>query len=166
MTATHTVMDTPIGYLTLVADEGRLIGVYFPRHWYMPDRDSFGVRAETGFEEVKRQLGEYFAGKRERFELPVDLRGDEFQRRVWELIDRIPYGQTVTYGELAKELGEGVLAKDAGAAVGRNPLSIVLPCHRVVGKDGQLTGYAGGLARKRFLLDLEEPAGRKQAALF
>jgi methylated-DNA-[protein]-cysteine S-methyltransferase len=166
MTATHTVMDSPIGELTLVADEGRLIGVYFPHHWYMPDRASFGARTEVGFEEVKRQLGEYFAGERERFELPVEERGDEFQRRVWELIDRIPYGETVTYGELAKELGEGVLAKDAGAAVGRNPLSIVVPCHRVVGKDGQLTGYAGGLKRKRFLLDLEEPAERKQEALF
>jgi methylated-DNA-[protein]-cysteine S-methyltransferase len=166
MTATHTVVETPIGYLTLVADEGRLIGVYFPHHWYAPDRASFGERTEAGFEEVKRQLGEYFAGQRERFELPAEARGDEFQRRVWELIDRIPYGQTATYGELAKELGEGVLAKDVGAAVGRNPLSIVLPCHRVVGKDGQLTGYAGGLARKRFLLDLEEPADRKQAALF
>jgi methylated-DNA-[protein]-cysteine S-methyltransferase len=166
MTAIHTVMDSPIGELTLVADEGRLIGVYFPHHWYAPDRDSFGARAEAGFEEVKRQLGEYFAGERERFELPVEARGDEFQRRVWELIDLIPYGQTVTYGELAKELGEGVLAKDVGAAVGRNPLSIVVPCHRVVGKDGQLTGYAGGLKRKRFLLDLEEPAERRQEALF
>lgn len=166
MTATHTVMESPIGYLTLVADEGRLIGVYFPHHWYAPGRASFGERAEAGFDEVKRQLGEYFAGERERFELPAEARGDEFQRRVWELIGRIPYGRTATYGELAKELGEGVLAKDVGAAVGRNPLSIVVPCHRVVGKDGQLTGYAGGLGRKRFLLDLEEPAERKQAALF
>ncbi len=166
MSATHTVMESPIGYLTLVADEGRLIGVYFPHHWYAPGRASFGVRAEAGFGEVKRQLGEYFAGERERFELPVEARGDEFQRRVWELIAGIPYGETVTYGELAKELGEGVLAKDAGTAVGRNPVSIVVPCHRVVGKDGQLTGYAGGLARKRFLLELEEPAERKLAKLF
>jgi methylated-DNA-[protein]-cysteine S-methyltransferase len=166
MTTTHTVMASPIGYLTLVADEGRLIGVYFPHHWYAPDRASFGERTEQGFEEIERQFAEYFAGKRERFDVPAEARGDEFQRRVWELIDRIPYGQTATYGELAKELGEGVLAKDVGAAVGRNPLSIVVPCHRVVGKDGQLTGYAGGLGRKRFLLDLEEPAERKQAALF
>jgi methylated-DNA-[protein]-cysteine S-methyltransferase len=166
MAVTHSVMESPVGQLTLVADQGRLTGVYFPHHWYAPDRGSFGERAEAGFGEVKRQLGEYFAGERKRFDLPAEARGDEFQLRVWELIGRIPYGQTVTYGELARELGEGVLAKDAGAAVGRNPLSIVVPCHRVVGKNGQLTGYAGGIARKRFLLDLEEPAGRKQAKLF
>jgi methylated-DNA-[protein]-cysteine S-methyltransferase len=91
---------------------------------------------------------------------------DEFQRQVWELIRAIGYGQTVTYGELARELGGQVAAKDVGAAVGRNPLSVVVPCHRVVGKDGKLTGYAGGLARKRFLLELEEPAARKSAKLW
>jgi methylated-DNA-[protein]-cysteine S-methyltransferase len=103
---------------------------------------------------------------RERFELPLDARGDDFQHRVWDLIDRIGYGQTVSYGELARELGGQVLAKDVGAAVGRNPLCVIVPCHRVVGKDGALTGYAGGLARKRFLLDLEEPAARRSAKLF
>ena len=85
---------------------------------------------------------------------------------MWELIGRIPYGQTVSYGHLAKELGDGILAKDVGAAVGRNPLSVIVPCHRVVGKDGSLTGYAGGLARKRFLLRLEEPPAPDSARLF
>jgi methylated-DNA-[protein]-cysteine S-methyltransferase len=129
--------------------------VYFPHHWYRPAPAAFGRRSATGFDEAERQLGEYFAGQRRRFDLPLDARGDEFAHRVWDLIDRIPYGHAVTYGDLARELGGQVLAKDVGAAVGRNPLCVVVPCHRVVGKDGKLTGYAGGLARKRFLLDLE-----------
>jgi methylated-DNA-[protein]-cysteine S-methyltransferase len=166
MPATHTTIGTPIGELTLVADDGELIGVYFPHHWYRPDPATFGRRSETEFGEARRQLAEYFGGDRERFDLPADALGNEFQRRVWDLIDLIPYGQTRTYGDLASELGGQVLAKDVGAAVGRNPLSIVVPCHRVVGKDGRLTGYAGGLARKRFLLDLEEPAARKAVRLF
>jgi methylated-DNA-[protein]-cysteine S-methyltransferase len=165
-TTNWTTTGSPIGKLTLVGDRGRLTGVYFPHHWYRPDPATFGRRAETGFGEVKRQLAEYFAGERQSFDLPLDARGDEFQHRVWELIGRIPYGQTVTYGDLARELGGQVLAKDVGAAVGRNPMSVIVPCHRVVGKDGRLTGYAGGLARKRFLLDLEESAAGKAGKLF
>ena len=157
MSVTHTTIDSPIGELTLVAQDGSLTGVYFPHHWYRPDPATFGDRDEAGFGEAKRQLAEYFAGDRERFDLPLDPRGDAFQHRVWELISRIPYGQTVSYGDLAK---------DVGAAVGRNPLSVIVPCHRVVGKDGSLTGYAGGLARKRFLLDLEEPAAADSGKLF
>jgi methylated-DNA-[protein]-cysteine S-methyltransferase len=155
MTATHTTVDSPLGELTLVAEEGRLTGVYFPHHWYRPNPDTFGPHADTGFEDVTAQLAEYFAGDRTRFDLAVEPQGDEFQHRVWELISAIPYGQTVTYGDLARDVGGEVTPKDVGAAVGRNPLSVVVPCHRVVGKDGRLTGYAGGLARKRFLLDLE-----------
>jgi methylated-DNA-[protein]-cysteine S-methyltransferase len=164
MTATHatrslpagwTTTSSPVGELTLVAADGRLTGLYFPHHWYRPARAGFGRRVETGFGEVRRQLAEYFAGQRQRFDLPLDARGDQFQRSVWELIAAIGYGQTVTYGDLARELGDQVLAKDVGAAVGRNPLSVIVGCHRVVGRDGRLTGYAGGLARKRFLLDLE-----------
>src|ERR1039457_6947327 len=164
-TTVNTTVDSPVGELTLVADDGRLTGVYFPHHWYRPDAATFGRPSEAGFDEARRQLAEYFAGDREHFDLPLDARGDEFQRRVWDRIARIPYGQTVTYGELARELGSQVLARDVGAAVGRNPLSVIVPCHRVVGKDGKLTGYAGGLARKRLLLDLDEPAGRSAARL-
>jgi methylated-DNA-[protein]-cysteine S-methyltransferase len=165
-TTANTTVDSPIGELTLVADDGRLTGVYFPHHWYRPDPVTFGRRSASGFGEAKRQLAEYFAGQRERFDLALDAGGDDFQRRVWDLINRIPYGRTATYGELARELGGQALAKDVGAAVGRNPLCVIVPCHRVVGHDGRLTGYAGGLARKRFLLDLEEPAARKSAKLF
>jgi methylated-DNA-[protein]-cysteine S-methyltransferase len=163
---TTTVMDSPVGELTLVADDGRLTGVYFPHHWYRPDRATFGRSADAGFGEVKSQLTEYFAGERRRFDLRLNARGDDFQRRVWELIGDIPYGQTATYGDLARELGSQVLAKDVGAAVGRNPLSVIVPCHRVVGKDSRLTGYAGGLARKRFLLDLEERTAGPGARFF
>jgi methylated-DNA-[protein]-cysteine S-methyltransferase len=165
-TTSWTTMSSPIGELTVVADHGTLTGVYFPHHWYRPDPATFGYPAETGFGEVRRQLGEYFSGQRQRFDLLLDARGDEFQRRVWALIGAIPYGHTATYGDLARELGGQVLAKDVGAAVGRNPLSVIVPCHRVVGHDGRLTGYAGGLARKRFLLDLEERAAGKSGKLF
>jgi len=160
MTASHTITGSPLGELTLVAEEGRLTGVYFPHHWYKPDPATFGPRADTGFEEATAQLAEYFAGDRTRFDLVTQPQGDAFQRQVWELIEAIPYGQTVTYGALARDVGGPVTPKDVGAAVGRNPLSVIVPCHRVVGKDGQLTGYAGGLARKRFLLDLEGVSAR------
>ncbi|MGH3408160.1 MAG: methylated-DNA--[protein]-cysteine S-methyltransferase, partial [Streptosporangiaceae bacterium] len=162
----HTTFDSPIGQLTLVADAGRLTGLYFPHHWYQPDPATFGIRSDQELGEAKRQLAEYFAGERDRFDLPVDARVDEFQRRVWDLVSRIPYGQTTTYGDLARQLPGTVLAKDVGAAVGRNPLCIIVPCHRVVGKNGALTGYAGGLGRKRFLLNLEEPAEPRLARLW
>ncbi len=157
MASTHTAIDSPLGELTLTAEDGVLSGLYFPGHWYMPEDGAFGARSEDGFEPARRQLAEYFAGGRTDFELETAVSGDEFQRRVWALIDRIPYGRTTTYGEMAAELGDATLARDVGQAVGRNPLSVIVPCHRVVGKDGKLTGYAGGLERKRFLLDLESP---------
>ena len=165
MPVTHATADSPVGELTLVAEDGALTGLYFPHHWYRPDPATFGDRDEAGFGAAWRQLAEYFAGDRERFDLPLGPRGNAFQRRVWERIGRIPYGQTVSYGELARELG-GATAKDVGAAVGRNPLCVIVPCHGVVGKDGSLTGYAGGLARKRFLLRLEEPPARDSGKLF
>ncbi len=159
MNRTHTSIDSPIGELTLVAAGGVLAGLYFPGHWYMPAPEAFGARSGRGFEQVEAQLGEYFDGERTEFELETTADGDEFQRQVWAQIDRIPYGETTTYGEMARELGsDPTLARKVGGAVGRNPLSIVVPCHRVVGKDGNLTGYAGGLERKRRLLELEGAA--------
>jgi methylated-DNA-[protein]-cysteine S-methyltransferase len=140
-----------------------LSGLYFPGHWHMPAPEVFGTRSQRGFERTARQLDEYFAAERTEFELTTTIAGDEFQRRVWELIDRVPHGQTTTYGEMARELGDPALAREVGSAVGRNPLSIVVPCHRVVGKDGSLTGYAGGLERKRFLLELEGAGERVEA---
>jgi methylated-DNA-[protein]-cysteine S-methyltransferase len=155
-TITHTTIPSPVGELTLVAADGRLSGIYFPGHWTQPDRRGFGEHDTTGFTAAERQLAGYFAGERTTFDLPLaEIDADAFQRRVWELIDRIPYGRTATYGELARDLGEPGMAREVGAAVGANPLAIVRPCHRVVGKDGRLVGYAGGLQRKQFLLSLE-----------
>jgi methylated-DNA-[protein]-cysteine S-methyltransferase len=158
MTPTHTIIDTPLGELTLVGDGTALTGVYYPGHWTKPDRTAFGPRADNGFEEAERQLGEYLAGERTAFALETSAAGDAFQRRVWALLAKLPYGETTTYGELARELGDPALARAVGGAVGSNPLSVIVPCHRVIGKDGKLTGYAGGLERKRFLLELEAPA--------
>ncbi len=158
-TTTHTTIDTPLGELTVVVANGALSGVYFPDHWTRPDPATFGRRATQGFEysfeHIERQLTEYLAGERRSFDLASTTSGDTFQQQVWELIDQIPYGQTSTYGQLARELGSPTLARRVGNAVAHNPLSIVIPCHRVLGKDGRLTGYAGGLHRKRFLLELE-----------
>jgi methylated-DNA-[protein]-cysteine S-methyltransferase len=166
MAATHTAIDSPLGELTIVAEHGHLIGLYFPHHWYMPERETLGRYTGTGFEEVQRQLGEYFAGRRQVFDLPLDPHGDELQHRVWNLVRQVPYGQTSTYGDLARELGDGTSAQAVGAAVGCNPLSVVVPCHRIVGSNGKLTGYAGGLRRKRALLDLEEATLGMSARLF
>jgi methylated-DNA-[protein]-cysteine S-methyltransferase len=159
MTSMHTTVDSPLGDLTLVALDGVLSGVYFPGHWYPPATEALGIRSASGFEHPAQQLAEYFAGARRSFDLATSTSGDGFQQRVWGLIGEIPYGETSTYGELARELGDPSLARAVGAAVGRNPLSVILPCHRVIGKDGSLTGYAGGLERKRFLLELEGAAG-------
>jgi methylated-DNA-[protein]-cysteine S-methyltransferase len=167
MTTTHTIIDSPIGELTIVAVEGALSGVYFPGHWTRPDPATFGERSDRGFEQVERQLAEYFAGERAAFGLAISRFGDGFQRKVWSLIERIPYGATTTYGDLAREIGDASLARAVGGAVGHNPLSIIVPCHRVIGKDGRLTGYAGGLERKRFLLELENaPCAVPAPALF
>ena len=162
----HAVLDTPIGPLTLVGDGHALSGLYFPDHARQPKADSFGPRDDRGFADARAQLAEYFGGERTEFDLTLTPQGNEFQRSVWRLLGAIPYGQTRTYGQLAKLLGDPGLARAVGAANGRNPISIVVPCHRVVGRDGSLTGYAGGLARKAFLLELERPAAARVATLF
>lgn len=166
MATTHTTIDSPVGELTLVGEDGALAAVYFPGHWTRPDRSRFGKRTDAGLEEAARQLDEYFAGERTTFELATRTHGDPFQARVWALIRDIPYGETRSYGTLAAALGDVTLARAVGRAVGSNPLSIVVPCHRVVGADGSLTGYGGGLERKRFLLDLERPAEARPLTLF
>jgi len=149
------MIETALGRLTLVADGARLCGMYFPGHWTRPDRASFGVPSVQGFEEAAGQLEEYLVGTRRTFDLPTVTAGEAFDERVWALLREIPYGATIGYGDLARELGDARLARAVGGAVGRNPLSVIVPCHRVLGAGGALTGYAGGLRRKRFLLDLE-----------
>ncbi|MEV4316913.1 methylated-DNA--[protein]-cysteine S-methyltransferase [Actinocrispum sp. NPDC049592] len=153
----YTIVESPLGELTVVArEDGALTGVYFEQHRRRPAQDTFGARQDAAFDEVRRQFAEYFAGERTEFDLPMAPVGDEFQLRVWDLLKKIPYGETRSYGDLARELGDVALAQAMGAANGRNPLMVVVPCHRVVGADGSLVGYAGGLARKRTLIDLEQ----------
>lgn len=116
--------------------------------------------------ETARQVREYLAGERESFDLMVKTDGDQFSERVWARLRKIPRGSTTTYGAIATELGNRALAQRVGQAVGHNPVSIIIPCHRVIGADGSLTGFAGGLERKRTLLELEEPAELAATRLF
>jgi methylated-DNA-[protein]-cysteine S-methyltransferase len=152
MTLTTTTLETPIGELRLVASETGLRSVYFPGPIPALDAEegTSPVLAETG-----AQLQAYFEGTRTAFSLPVDVRGTPFQRAAWRGLADIPYGQTVSYSEQARRLGRPHAVRAVGAANGRNPLPIVLPCHRVIGSDGSLTGFGGGLDVKRALLDHE-----------
>ncbi len=151
---TQCVVASPIGPLTLVAAGRMLAGVYMDAQRHLPDTvASAGPAGQDGpdaapLAAAARELAEYFAGERTEFGLPLAMAGTDFQRRVWAALREIPYGETVSYGELARGIG--------GLANGKNPFAIVVPCHRVVGADGSLTGYGGGLDRKRFLLALEQ----------
>ncbi|MFD4673399.1 methylated-DNA--[protein]-cysteine S-methyltransferase [Lentzea sp. NPDC058450] len=161
----HCVTPSPVGPLTLVGDGTALAGLYFDGHLRTPRLD-FGPESDAGFERVRRQLDEYFAGTRRRFDLELAPRGSAFEQSVWKLLVEIPYGETRTYGQLAASLGDPAAAQAVGNANGWNPISIIVPCHRVVGSKGTLTGYAGGLTRKRYLLELEEPPAEEDGRLF
>ena len=152
MPRTHAVIPSPIGPLTAVREDGVLVGLWMGPP---PDPDALGEQDDAGFADVRIQLAEYFAGERTDFDLPLLASGNPLQLAVWELISAIPYGHTRSYGDLARDLGDRTLAQAVGTACGRNPLPVVVPCHRVVGADGSLVGFGGGLPRKRFLLDLE-----------
>ena len=170
MNIRHAVIESPLGDLTLVAEDDALTGLYFRHHWYRPAEDAMGPRvtpeSDALLAKAQTQLVDYLAGRRHGFNLPTRLRGDKAQQRIWDLLSTIPYGKTVTYGDLAAALADGTTAQQVGQSVGRNPVSIVIPCHRVIGKNGRLTGYAGGLSRKQHLLELEEPSDVKAARLF
>ncbi|MFF9813490.1 methylated-DNA--[protein]-cysteine S-methyltransferase [Streptomyces sp. NPDC014006] len=151
----HTVIDSPCGPLTLVAEDGVLCGLYMTAQRHRPPEETFGDRDPTPFAEAKEQLKAYFAGQLREFTLELRLHGTPFQRSVWEQLRAIPYGERRTYGELAAALGAPSASRAVGLANGKNPIGIIVPCHRVVGADGGLTGYGGGLPRKRQLLDFE-----------
>jgi methylated-DNA-[protein]-cysteine S-methyltransferase len=158
---THVTIGSPIGPLTLVAAGGALAGLYMEPHRHRPGPAAFGAPgdpAQEPFAAAVGQLADYFAGRLTRFDLELEPAGTEFQRRVWLALREIPYGATVSYGELAAEIGLPRAVRAVGLANGKNPVSIVVPCHRVIGSDGSLTGYGGGLDRKRFLLGLEQGA--------
>ncbi|MEV1129228.1 methylated-DNA--[protein]-cysteine S-methyltransferase [Agromyces sp. NPDC049794] len=170
MTRRHATLPTSLGPLLVVADEAALRGIYFPGHWYPPPDDAIGIEVDPGRDTLIARLGEeldeYLAGVRTQFDVPMATSGGAFHEAVWRMLREIPYGDTTTYGELAARLGDRNLARRVGQAVGRNPLSILVPCHRVVGASGSLTGYAGGLERKRFLLELEGAPVVAQPRLF
>ncbi len=163
----HATVETRLGTLTVTAEDGAITGVYFPHHWYPPTADLLGEKTTADQDPLLAaaaiQLREYLAGERSGFELPIIAKGDEFQKAVWAELNTIPYGQTTTYGAIAGKLGDRSLAQRVGQAVGRNPLSIIVPCHRVIGATGKLTGYAGGLKRKQYLLDLERTESEEVA---
>ncbi len=152
----HTVVDSPVGPLTLVAKDGVLTGLYMDRQRYRPAEETFGEPDPEPFAEAAGQLRDYFAGRRTDFDLPLAMQGTAFQRQVWDELRAIPYGETVTYGELAERLGRApTSARAVGLANGHNPVSIIVPCHRVIGSTGSLTGYGGGIQRKEQLLAFE-----------
>jgi methylated-DNA-[protein]-cysteine S-methyltransferase len=153
----YATIQSPIGELLLVADDSALTGVYFAGRDHVPF-ESKGWTLNAGHPVLKKaaqQLKEYFAGKRTTFSLPLRLAGTRFQERIWRQIARIPYGTTISYTELAKRAEAPHAVRPAGTTTGRNPVSIVIPCHRVVGKNGSMCGFAGGLERKQYLLNLE-----------
>ena len=150
-----TLENTPVGALRLVGTEVGLSTV-----WFLRGRKQEKPRADwkedsAFFMDVNRQLGEYFAGTLRKFDIPLVVEGTEFQKRVWKALATIPYGETISYGELAKQIGEPKAARAVGLANGQNPIPIIVPCHRVIGSNGSLTGFGGGLANKRKLLELE-----------
>ncbi len=158
MTLAYKFIDSPVGKLKLVASDAGLVAILWEND--NPRRVRLNDLAENQQHPVlvhaERQLKEYFAGKRKAFAVALDLRGTRFQKDVWEALLAIPYGETKSYGQLAKQLGNPRATRAVGAANGRNPLSIIVPCHRVIGSTGKLTGFAGGLETKAWLLHLEK----------
>jgi methylated-DNA-[protein]-cysteine S-methyltransferase len=147
--------DTPIGELLLAGEADSLSMIGFPKGAMRRDPEADWIYNEAPFEDVRRQLAEYFAGDRKDFDLPLSLEGTEFQVAVLEALQQIPYGETRSYGAVAKQIGRPKAVRAVGAANGRNPIPIIVPCHRVIGTSGDLTGFGGGLDTKAALLRLE-----------
>ncbi len=148
-------LDTPIGELLLAGEDGALSMIGFPKGSMRRDPESDWIYNEKPLSEARQQLQEYFAGERKAFDLPLQLYGTEFQVSVLEALQKIPYGETVSYGEIAKRIGKPKAMRAVGAANGRNPIPIVVPCHRVIGSSGDMTGFGGGIDTKEALLRLE-----------
>jgi methylated-DNA-[protein]-cysteine S-methyltransferase len=148
-------LDSPVGTLTVAATDAGLHAIEFPRNRHPADRHRWTEGDHALIDLAARQLAEYFAAERQVFDLPLAPRGTDFQRTVWMTLAGIGYGETISYAQLAHRVGKPTAMRAVGAANGRNPLPIVLPCHRVIGADGSLTGFGGGLPTKQFLLELE-----------
>jgi len=155
MATEYALFDSPLGELLALGDGESLCGLHM-REGRRPIAPRAGwERADERFADVRAQLDEYFGGKRTRFDLPLRMDGTDFQQMVWSGLLAIPYGETTSYGELAERIGCPGAARAVGLANGQNPIAVIVPCHRVIGANGTLTGYGGGLERKRLLLDLE-----------
>jgi methylated-DNA-[protein]-cysteine S-methyltransferase len=152
MTTYFATLDSPVGELLLMSNGEALVGLHMELQRYPVQRDPSWRRDDRALQPVRRQLEAYFAGELTDFDVPLAAAGTPFQRRVWEELRRIPYGETWSYGELARRLGDPKACRAVGLANGRNPIGIVVPCHRVIGANGALTGYGGGIERKRWLL--------------
>ncbi|WP_019499716.1 methylated-DNA--[protein]-cysteine S-methyltransferase [Pseudanabaena sp. PCC 6802] len=150
-------IESPLGKLLLTSDRRSLTGLYLAGQKYFPQQTEIWQEASQLelFMQTQEQLEEYFACQRQYFGLPLDPQGTEFQQRVWQLLRKIPFGETISYGTLAQRVGQPNAARAVGAANGRNPIAIIIPCHRVIAGNGKLTGYAGGIDRKQWLLDRE-----------
>lgn len=154
-TLKHTSIESPIGELLLLGDEHALHGLYMQDGRKPARIDPSWEPSQGPFADVQRQLSEYFDGERVTFDVELVMAGNTFERRVWRALREIPYGETVSYGEIARRVDQPSAARAVGLANGRNPIAVIVPCHRVIGADGSLTGYGGGLERKRLLLELE-----------
>jgi methylated-DNA-[protein]-cysteine S-methyltransferase len=157
MTSTdcYSYIESPIGQIFVQGDEHFVTGLFMPKHRHWRGPDPTLRRSDAMLARVREQLAEYFAGVRREFDMPVKLAGTPFQQRVWQELVNIPFGATITYAELAQRVGKPTATRAVGAANGRNPVSIIVPCHRVIGANGKLTGYGGGLDRKEWLLAWE-----------
>jgi methylated-DNA-[protein]-cysteine S-methyltransferase len=158
MTILYHIFPSPIGNLLLVSNGDALTGLYMSNHSGGPTPESNWTRDERAFETICALLTEYFAGSVHEFDVALAPAGTEFQKKVWRELRRIPFGETISYGELARRIGQPAASRAVGHANGQNPISIIVPCHRVIGADGTLTGYGGGLERKKWLLEHEAAA--------
>lgn len=163
----YSTLSSPIGELLLVSDDDQLTGIYMQSERHAPRYDNARQRDwerdDHALRQTRRQLQDYFAGTLMEFDLPLAAQGTAFQQRVWKALREIPYGATISYGELARRIGQPTASRAVGLANGQNPISIVVPCHRVIGANGSLTGYGGGIERKQWLLAHETT--RRQAKL-
>jgi len=164
----YTIFPSPIDDLMLVSDGQSLTGLYTNLHLHGPSETGSWTRDDALpiLAEARRQVEAYFSGELKEFQLPLSMAGTEFQRKVWSLLREIAYGETISYGELARRLGDPNASRAVGLANGRNPISIIVPCHRVIGANGKLVGYGGGLPRKQALLALEARTEGRAASLF
>jgi len=162
MSLAYKMIHSPVGNLKLVASDKGLVAILWQNEKLsrVPLNELLEDTVHPILLDTERELGEYFAGKRRTFSVPLDMRGTSFQKNVWQALLAIPFGETRSYGQLAKQLGNPQAMRAVGAANGRNPISIIVPCHRVIGSSGKLTGFAGGLETKAYLLNLEESGAR------